>query len=110
MTKINGAQWDGLECEAVKGTAIVGIAAKPTYWYAGIVGQRVSVVRVTCLRTWRPDGTPGDLPADMPPTFFLFNGDGSGEAKVRGGGHWRLGHKSVAVDDPTTFVADGGDR
>ena len=85
------AQWNYEDCQAQTGTAIVGKCERPTYWHAGLEGQRRRVVRV-------------DYKGDV---FFIDDEDGSGSRKVfeRGGGP-DSGHKSLPVDDESTFIPD----
>jgi len=87
-------RWNGEPCEALRGTVIVGHVASPTWWCAGMEGQRRKCVRVAAG---------GEV-------FFLDDEDGRGTLKVyeRGGGPDSY-HASIPVDDPGTFeLTDDG--
>ena len=85
------AKWNYETCQAQAGTAIVGKCERPTYWHNGLEGQRRRVVRLVYN---------GDV-------FFIDDEDGSGSRKVfeRGGGP-DSSHKSIPVDDESTFIPD----
>ena len=86
--------WNGIQTEAVRGTAIVAAEpAFPLYWARDLVGERIAVVRVNL------DGVNYGGGED-----FLDDRDGSGWAKVTGDGGPRVGHRSVAVV-PGSFEA-----
>lgn len=91
--------WNGLPTPALRGTAIVtDNPDAPGYWARDIVGQRVAVVRVTL------DGVNygGGI-------TWLFDGDGSGWAKVTAGhGSPRYGHRGLTVDEDSFQLPRGG--
>lgn len=86
------ASWNYEPATAERGTVVVGTVEKPTWWCAGMHGQRRKCVRVIS----------GNFPEGE---FFIDDEDGSGTRKVyeRGGGP-DSSHKSLPVDDPSTFV------
>lgn len=87
MSKLEKTYWNGMETEAVRGTAVVADEpAFPLYWARELVGERIAVVRVNL------DGVNYGGGED-----FLDDRDGSGWAKVTGGGGPRMGHSSVAI-------------
>lgn len=85
------AHWNGEKCDAQTGTVIVGNVEIPTWWCYGMTGQRRKCVRV-------------DYGGDI---FFLDDEDGSGSHKVFDtmGGPFCAGHKSLPIDDESTFIA-----
>jgi hypothetical protein len=85
------ARWNGEACHAQTGTVIVGKPLRPTWWCAALEGQRFQCVRV-------------DYHGDV---FFLADDDGSGSHKVfqTAGGPFCASHKSLPVDDASTFIA-----
>lgn len=75
--------WNGEECAARKVRVIVGTAAKPTFWHAGLEGTERAAVEVSY----------GDQ------QFLLDNEAGDGWQKVtEGRGSPRYGHKSLPRD------------
>jgi hypothetical protein len=90
-TEMN-AKWNGEPCRADRGTVICGAVEVPTWWCKQLEGKRVKCVRVNYH---------GQV-------FFLGDDDGSGSYKVfeTEGGPFCTGHKSLPVDDPTTFEPD----
>lgn len=84
-------KWNYEDCEAQTGTAIVGKSRRPTWWCAGLEGFRRKCVKVVYN---------GGV-------FFLDDENGSGSRKIftEDGGPGS-GHKSLPVDDETTFIAD----
>jgi len=85
---IKQGKWNGEKCEVELGTVICG-ESPPTWWCSKLKGQRLKCVKVKYCNQ----------------TFFLFDGDGSGSHKVfeTMGGPFDAGHKSIPVDDITTF-------
>ena len=83
------ARWNGERCNAQAGTVIVGKSLRETFWHHGLEGQRRKCVRV--------DYNSG--------IFWLDDEDGSGSRKVfeTAGGPFAAGHKSLPVDDESTF-------
>jgi hypothetical protein len=92
ITANRAAHWNGENCEAQTGTVIVGTVPVRTWWCAGLEGQRRKCVRV-------------DYKGDV---FYLDDEDGSGSHKVfeTQGGPWCAGHKSLPVDDESSFRPD----
>lgn len=88
-------RWNYEPCQAWRGTVIVGRVDVPTWWCAGMEGQRRKCVKVV---SW--DGEP----------FYVDDEDGRGTAKVydRGGGP-DSSHASIPVDDHDSFelIDDG---
>jgi len=86
-----GAQWNYEPAEAWRGTVIVGKSERPTWWCAGMEGQRRKCVKV---QSW---GEP----------FFIDDEDGRGSLKVfeRGGGP-DSHHASIPVDDADSFIPE----
>lgn len=84
------ARWNGEKCQAQTGTVIVGKVEVPTWWCAGLTGQRFPCVRV-------------DYNGEV---FYLADDDGSGSHKVfeTAGGPFCAGHKSLPVDDESSFI------
>ena len=82
--------WNGQRCQARVGTVVVGASLRPTWWCAGLEGQRHPCVRVDYL---------GDV-------FYLDDTDGRGRRKVweQDGSPW-VSHRSLPVDDDSSFVA-----
>lgn len=86
-------RWNGEPCQAEVGTAIVGKSPRPTWWCAGMEGRRRKCVRV-CYQ--------GE-------TFYLDDEDWSGSFKIFvAGGDPFTGHKSLPVDDETSFLPATG--
>lgn len=76
--------WNGEPCRASKVTVRVGKALKPTYWFAGLEGQKRNAVEI-CYS--------GDC-------FYIDDADGSGWNKVTNGkGSPGLGHRSLEIDE-----------
>lgn len=74
-------RWNGLKVRVTEGVAVCAAAAKPTYWYASLQGQQVSVLHVKCF-----DGE-----------FFLYN-DQDARDKLCRNGMWYDGpHKSISL-------------
>lgn len=89
--------WNGLETEAIRGTAIV--AAAPEffqYWAKDLIGQRIDVVRVIL------DGV--NLGGGI---AYLDDRDGEGWVKVTlGQGSPRYPHKSVNIDEDSFQIVE----
>lgn len=82
-------KWNYEDCESQTGTVIIGKSLMPTWWCSKLEGQRRKCVRVSYGGTF----------------FYLDDEDGSGSRKVfdKGGGP-DSGHKSLPVDDESTFI------
>lgn len=88
-------RWNGIQIEAVRGTAVVADSPEfPLYWakIEGIVGKRIAVVQINL------DGANYGGGID-----YLDDRQGEGWAKVTGGGSPRAGHSSVEIE-PGSFI------
>jgi hypothetical protein len=83
------ARWNYEKCDAQTGTVVVGKSQMPSWWCSQMDGQRRKCVRVNYRGK----------------VFFLDDEDGSGSLKVfECGGGPDSGHKSLPVDDESTFI------
>ncbi len=88
--------WNGLPTGAWRGTAIVADHPEASHYWArleGIIGERIAVVEVDLNGVNYGGGI-----------AYLDNRDGSGWAKVTGGGSPRAGHANVTIV-PGSFEA-----
>lgn len=84
-------RWNGIEIEAIRGTAVVAEAEFPNYWARseGIVGERIPVVYASLNGASFRGGE-----------IYLDNRDGSGWEKVTtGNGMPHHGHREVQIED-----------
>jgi len=89
MSSNKTAKWNYEKCEAQTGTVIVGKSMMQSWWCSQLEGRRRKCVRVNYA---------GEV-------FFLDDEDGSGSRKVfEWGGGPNTGHKSLPVDDESTFI------
>jgi hypothetical protein len=88
--KIENCQghWNGEEAVCIKGSVVIGKSEKNTWWSANLIGQRRECIKVI----YRGE------------SFYIDDADGSGSRKVfEGKGGPEMPHKSIPVDDESTF-------
>lgn len=94
MSRNNGAPktfWNGQPCKATYGTVVCGRSPRPTWWCAGLEGKRLVCVKVEYGNQ----------------VFYLENAEGQATIKLTAGkGSPQYGHKSIPVDDHSSFVPE----